>query len=74
MYLRAVLPGCSRDLLDLLGLGLSALCLVHCIALRLVLIALPTLATFGHVGNLWLIGAHWINLAAGRTPVTAHAH
>jgi len=53
---------------------LSALCLVHCIALRLVLIALPTLATFGHVGNLWLIGAHWINLAAGRTPVTAHAH
>ena len=140
MYVHAVRPGCSRGLLDLLGLGLSALCLVHCIALPLVVIALPTLATLGHdhhhhwlhlalaltlvplafasllpgylrhrrtavmaggalgvaailigallegwlgesaataltiAGSLCLIGAHWINLSAGRTPGTAHAH
>ncbi len=51
MFLHAVRPGRSRDLLDLLGLGFSVLCLVHCIAFPLVLIALPTVATFGHEGH-----------------------
>jgi hypothetical protein len=58
MYMRAVRPGRSRGLLDLLGLGLSALCLIHCIALPMVLIALPTLATFGHDDH-----HHWLHLA-----------
>ena len=59
MYVRAVRPGRSRGLLDVLGLGLSALCLVHCIALPLVLIALPTLAAFGHDDH----HHHWLHIA-----------
>jgi len=58
MHVRAVRPGRSRDLLDLLGLVLSALCLVHCIALPLVLIALPALASFGHDDH-----HHWLHMA-----------
>ncbi|MCW5620132.1 MAG: MerC domain-containing protein [Burkholderiales bacterium] len=48
MHVRGVRPGRSRDLLDMFGLCLSGLCLVHCIALPLVLIVLPAMAIFGH--------------------------
>jgi len=54
MYLRAVRPRQSRELLDLLGLGLSGLCLVHCVTLPVLLLALPAMAGLGHDGHHWL--------------------
>ena len=48
MSLRAVRPRRPRELLDLLGLGLSGLCLVHCVTLPILLVALPAVAGLGH--------------------------
>lgn len=57
MHVRGVRPGRLRDLLDMLGLCLSGLCLVHCIALPLALIVLPAMAIFGHGAH-----HHWLHL------------
>lgn len=58
MHVRGVRPGRSRDLLDMLGLCLSGLCLVHCIALPVALIVLPAMAISGHGAH-----HHWLHLA-----------
>jgi len=58
MDLRIVRPGRPRGMLDLVGLTLSGLCLVHCIALPVVLAVLPAVALVSHDEH-----HHWLHIA-----------
>lgn len=57
MDLRVIRPGRPRGMLDLLGLSLSGLCLVHCIAFPVVLAVLPAAAVVSHDAH-----HHWLHV------------
>ncbi len=57
---------------DVVAATLSSLCLVHCLLLPLLLLALPALAVTLHVGLLATGGFHWLLIAVA-VPVSALA-